>query len=97
MYPLQISYIAEGKQLLKIVDIIPIDKIPPNSNIVNSHVLYKFKSNDEKTLTLKARIASHGNEDRGKELLMTDCLTSSSVGIRIVGLVEALMDINTRR
>ena len=36
------------------------------AKVVTIHVLYKVKRCDEASLTLKARIALHGNKDREK-------------------------------
>ena len=64
---------------------------------MNSHVIYKLKYNDDKTLALKARIAPHGNEDDEKEILTTDCQTCPPTGIRIILSVASLFGWKIKR
>ena len=97
LYPLINSYSKEEEQFLKIVEVIPIDKVPENANIVNSHVIYKLKNSDDGSLSLKSRIAPHGNEDKEKENLTTDCQTCPPVGIRIVCSIASLMGWKLKR
>ena len=42
------------------------------ANVIRSHVLYNIKTRDDASLTYKARIAPHENEDRDREHLKTD-------------------------
>lgn len=58
--------------------------------MINSHVIYKFTVNDDKTLKLKFRIAPHCNENSLRDYLITDCCMCSPTGIRIVLLTSAL-------
>lgn len=60
------------------------NKVPHDTNIISSHIIYKVKLNDDSTLKLKARIASHGNEDSDKDLMRTDCCICSPIGIRFI-------------
>lgn len=66
--------------------------IPRTANILNSHVPYKLKRNDEKSLALKAIIAPDVNEDRDKDTLKTDCQTRLPVGTRRFISLAALME-----
>lgn len=59
--------------------------------MIRSHVLYKIKSRDDGTLTCKARIAPHGNEDRDIEDLKTDSASCPPLGIRILFSVCVLL------
>lgn len=36
--------------------------LPKNANVMGSHVIYKQKYEDDKSLKLKSRIAPHGKE-----------------------------------
>ena len=58
--------------------------VPRNANVIRSHVLYKIKTRDDASLTCKARIAPHGNEDRDREHFRTDSACCPPVGIRIL-------------
>lgn len=89
-FPLVNAYKAEEETFLKTVRPVSKCKIPPASNIINSHVLYKVKQNDDGTLKLKARIAPHGNEDDLKELLSKDCTTCPPTGLRILESIASL-------
>lgn len=42
---------------------VPGDNVPSGGNLINSHTLYKVKSNDNGSFKLKARIVPHGNEE----------------------------------
>lgn len=80
----QNAYDKEERSFKKIVKDVPVSRVPKNANIVSSHVLYKVKKCDDNSLTLKARIAVHGNKDRDKHALKTDSATCPPVGIRIL-------------
>ena len=49
---------------MKTVRKVPIEKVPKNSNVIASHVIYKVKKNDDLSLIMKARIAPHGKKDK---------------------------------
>lgn len=83
-FPLIISYNTEEADFKKTVQCIPIDKIPKNENVIGSHVIYKLKHNDVKSLKLKSRIAPLGNEDSVREELRSDCSMCSPVGMLIL-------------
>lgn len=78
------AYKKEEKCFKGIVQLVLISKVPPHANIVRSHVLYKFKLNDDETLKLKARIAPYGNVDSEKQNLKTDCCICPPTGIRML-------------
>ena len=59
-------------------------KVPTNANVISSHVLYKIKRRDDGSLTCKARIAPHGNEDRDRLNLKTDSACCPPIGIRVL-------------
>lgn len=54
------AYNAEETIFKKTVKPVHISEIPPDANIISSHVIYKVKMNDDKSLKLKAKIAPHG-------------------------------------
>lgn len=58
--------------------------MPDYANIIRSHVLYKIKRRDDGTLTCKARIAPHVNEDRDSQKLRTDSASCTPMGIRVL-------------
>jgi hypothetical protein len=59
--------------------------IPRNSNIIGSHVIYKYKSDG----SLKARIVSHGHMDDEKAFLRTDAPTMSVEVMRLLVSIAA--------
>lgn len=64
-------------------------KITSSSKIINIHVLYKVKQNDDGSLKLKACIAPHGNEDDLKDSLSKECTTCPPTGIRILEYIAS--------
>ena len=84
------SYRLEEDTFVKGVEVVAIDEVPDGANIINSHVLYKVKQNDDGSLKLKARIAPHGNEDDMKNLLVSDCTICLPTGLRIVESIASL-------
>ena len=58
--------------------------MPGNANVISSHVLYKIKELDDKSLLCKARIAPHGDKDFEKESLKTDSASCQPLGARIL-------------
>jgi hypothetical protein len=52
----------------------------PRSNVISSHVVYKWKSED----ALKARIVPHGHKDDEKEFLRTDAPTMDVEILRLI-------------
>jgi len=83
-YSLSKAYDAEEETFIKTIKIIPRDDVPADANMVNSHVLYKVKQNEDGSLKLKARITPHGNEDDLKIVLPLDCAICPPTGMRIV-------------
>lgn len=76
---------------MNIKQLVPIDYVPDDAYVVNSHVLYKkLKNNDGKSIALKARIAPHGNEEKDKDILTTNCQSCPPGGNRIVLSVASL-------
>jgi Reverse transcriptase (RNA-dependent DNA polymerase) len=59
--------------------------IPPRSNVISSHVVYKWKTED----ALKARIFPHGHKDDEKELLRTDAPTMAVEILRLIVSIAA--------
>lgn len=70
------------------MDVIPIEKSPQNTNILNSKVQYKLKRYDGKLLALKVIRSPHRNEDRDEDILTTGFQTCSPACIIIVLLVK---------
>lgn len=62
-----------------------------SSKVISRHTLYKVKQNDDGSLTLKATISSHGNEDDMKNKLRKDCKTCPMTGLRIFEWIASLL------
>lgn len=74
--------------------------IPMNANVISSHVVYKTKTDEHGSHTLKARIVPHGNRDTEKDNIRKDSSTAQFDVIRMllavcsfVGLRLAMADI----
>ena len=61
-----------------------ITDIPPGSNIVGSHVVYRVKQDDNSALKFKARLVVHGNEDVQKNDVRKDAATAHLTTIRLI-------------
>lgn len=83
-FPILNAYRVEEEDFKKNVESVKRSCVPPGSNVISSHVIYKVKMNEDGSLKLKALIAPHGNEDSNKDQMCTDCCMCSSLGIRIV-------------
>ena len=90
-HPIWNAYNEEKAKFLKTVQKVSLDKIPKYSNIITSPVIYKFKENDDGSLMVKARIAPHGNKDKGKFNLKIDSSQCPPTGIRIAISISTIM------
>lgn len=70
--------------------IVPLCNVPPGANVICSDVIYKLQVRDENDLSLKVRIAPHGNEDSLKHKLRSDCAMCIPVGMLILISTAAL-------
>ena len=89
-FPLVTSFKTEEETFLRTVKQVAKKDVLAGANIIGSHTIYKMKQNDDGSLKLKARIASHGNEDDLKSELHIDCSTCSPTGLRILKSVASL-------
>lgn len=89
-FPLLNAYNSGEEDFKKTVKTVPIDEVPKDANVISSHVIYKVKVNDDKSLKLKARIAPHGNEDSIKNELRSDCAMCPPLGVRIILSIATL-------
>jgi hypothetical protein len=76
------SYLQEKENWVKAkaFNLVKISDVPAGANIISSHVVYKWKSED----TLKARIVTHGHRDDEKQFLRTDAPTMSVEVLRMI-------------
>ena len=68
----------------KVYEAIPISSIPRGSNIVSSHVVYRWKDRNTPRERLKARIVPHGNRDRDREHLRSDSPSMKPEVLRVL-------------
>ena len=47
-YPLTKAYQKDEESFIKTVKSIPINEVPANANVINSHTIYKIKTLDDK-------------------------------------------------
>lgn len=71
-YTIANAYMVEEQNFVKECVRLHRSKVPSDANVIRSHVIYKIKTRDDDSLTCKARIAPHGNEDSERENLKTD-------------------------
>lgn len=60
------------------------NSIPPNANVITSHVIYKVKTDEQGKHTMKARICPHGNKDTMKDDIRKDSATAQYDAIRLL-------------
>ena len=58
--------------------------VPRHANIITSHVVYKVKTDEDGTRTLKSRIVPHGNRDDEKDSIRKDSATAQLNIIRLL-------------
>ena len=85
------AYKDEVQKFMKTVRQVPINKVPRNSNIITSLVIYKVKANDDGVLKMKARIVPHANKDKDRDTLKTDSSQCPPTGIRILTSIATIM------
>lgn len=56
------AYMDEVTEFKKTLSLIYKLALPPNSNVIFSHAIYKVKFNEENILKFNDRIAPHGSE-----------------------------------
>ena len=88
-YILSNSYRHQENAFVQFIRVHKSD-VPRNANVIRSHVLYKIKTRDDASLTCKARIAPHGNEDRDREHLRTDSACCPPLGIPILFSISVM-------
>lgn len=62
----------------------------PTTPTIGSHVLYRIKSNEAGTHSLKARIVLHGNEEHNSLNLRRDAAALSFTALRVILTIAAL-------
>ena len=50
--------------------------LPAHANVISSHVIYKVKTSEDGSRTLKPRIVPHGNRDSEKDEIRKDSSTA---------------------
>lgn len=68
--------------------------LPPNANIISSHVGYKIKKEEDGKLRLKARICPHGNRDAMKDGIRKDSATAQFDVIRLMLSLATILSFN---
>lgn len=69
---------------------VPCRLVPNDANKILSHVLYKIKVSEDSSLSLKGRIAPHGNEDNFQPDMRFDRWMCPLIGIRVILSIAAL-------
>jgi len=82
-FPMHTAFQTEAIKFKDAVKEIRVNSVPGNANVITSHAIYKIKTNDVRTLKMKALIAPHGNRDRERGELKSDSTTCPPV-IRIL-------------
>lgn len=62
--------------------------VPRTGNVINSHVVYKLKTEEDGNRKMKARIVPHGNRDNEKDEIRKD---SSNASLFVVRLLLSLV------
>ena len=81
----------ETSQFMETVREVSINNVAEGSNIITSHVTYKFKANYDRSLNMKARIWPNGNTDKYSNLLKTNSVQCPPTDIRILASINTIM------
>eukprot|EP00737_Agarophyton_chilense_P005146 gb/GEZJ01007286.1/.p1 GENE.gb/GEZJ01007286.1/~~gb/GEZJ01007286.1/.p1 ORF type:complete len:237 (-),score=12.09 gb/GEZJ01007286.1/:830-1540(-) len=63
---------------------VPECTVPPNANVISSHVVYIVKSEERDKKYMKARLCPHGNRDKAKRDIRNDSANEQFDIIRIL-------------
>lgn len=67
------------------------EDVPRGANVITSHAFFQIKpAADKDTLRLKCRLVPHGNRDKEKESLRSDCATAQFPIIRLLVAMAAI-------
>lgn len=78
------SYDREEEPFKKTVALVPRASLPDSANVIGSNTFSKMKLNGHRTLSLKARIAPHGQESDQRCDLRPGGTLCSPVGTRVM-------------
>lgn len=76
-FPIINAFAMEEEKCKETVKLIHRSDVLTSANVTTSHVIYKVKENDDKSLMMQARIAPHGNMDQDKVILNRFCYLST--------------------
>lgn len=85
------AYIEQEEKFLESFERIHVCKIPRDVNVIDCPALYKIKVLENGALCCKARIATHGTQDREEDNLDTDYEMCPQIGVRMLLSTCALM------
>ena len=87
---LQNTFDAKEDSFLENFSAIHKEKLSPDANIVNSHFFNKVKQNGDGSLILKARTATHENEDDMRSMTASDGTKCLPTGL---GMLESMLSL----
>lgn len=82
------EYDVEEREFLKCVTKFPVVDVQTNDTVISSHVIYKFKVHEGKSLMLRDFNAPHRNYDCQKSDLCTEFCICSWCVVRIILSIE---------
>lgn len=72
-------------------DLVPIDSLPPDANVIASHVVFNVKDNPDGTLRLKARLVLHGNRDKDRFKVRRDSASAELFIVRLLLSIASML------
>lgn len=60
-----------------------MEVIPKNSNVLSPNVVFKLKTNDDKSLRINARLVLHGKRDQIKDDIRKDSASADMLLTRL--------------
>lgn len=87
---LQSAYSVEQPGFKRTIQTISFDDVLRNANIISSHLLYNIRTNNDRSLKIKAHVAPYGNRDSSKVMLRSECFMSPSIGLRLFASLASL-------
>lgn len=72
-------------------ELVGINSLPPDANVIASHVVFKVKDNQDGSLRLKARLVLHGNRDKDRFKVRRDSASAELFIVRVLLSISAIL------
>lgn len=91
-FSLTMSYSNKQEQFSKTSTLIPETSVPRNVAIIASHIVYKVKYSNARSLNLRAGIEPHGNRNSVRYILSNDFAICFPSGVHILEPIALMVN-----